>query len=87
MRNHGDDLRRLAVIALNLAPDEQIEFLVRAAHFDIAFERDRIVSLRQRIQQLVHGDRHAFFEALGEIVALEQPGHGVFGAELNHVLN
>ena len=85
MRHGGDDLRRLAVILLDLAAHQQIEFLVGAAHFDVAFERHRIVGLRQRIHQLVHGDGHALLVALGEIVALQDARHGVLGAQPDHV--
>ena len=84
-RHGGHDLLRLAVVLLHFAPHQQIEFLVRAAHFDVAFERHRIVSLGQRIQQLVHRNRHAFRVALGEIVALQDARHGVFRAQPDHV--
>ena len=77
-QRHGrDDLRRLPGVALQLAPHQQIEPLIRASHLDIAFEHHRIVALRQRIQQLMHRNRRAFLEALREIVALQDSRHRV----------
>jgi hypothetical protein len=77
----ADDLRRLPEIALQLAPHQQVEFLVRAAHFHVALQRHRIVALRQRIEQLVHRDGNAVAQALGEIVALQHARHGVFASQ------
>jgi hypothetical protein len=37
-RRHEDDLRLLAVVALQLAAHQEVEFLVRAAEFDIGFQ-------------------------------------------------
>ena len=54
---HGQhDLRWLAVFALDVAADQQIEFLLGGAEFDIGFESHGVVSLQQRIEQLVDGD-------------------------------
>ena len=76
---------RLAVVLLQFAADQEIELLVGAAHFDVGLERDGIVALRQRVEQLVHGDRDAFLVAFGEIVALEDARDGVLGGELDGV--
>ena len=80
-----DDLRRLAVIALDFAADQEVEFLIGAAQLDVALQRHRIVALRQRIEQFVHRDRRPSLIALGEIVALEDPRHRVRGAEADDV--
>ena len=58
-------------MALQLAAHQQVEFLVGAAELDIGLERDRVVALRQGIQQLVHRDRLLFHEALVEVLALQ----------------
>ena len=59
MRHSGDDLRRLSVVPLQFASDQQIELLVGAAHLHIALQRNGIVALHQRIEQFVNGDRDA----------------------------
>ena len=58
-------------MALQLAAHQQVELLVRASEFDIGFERHRIVALRDGIEQLVHGNRLLFLEALVEVFPLE----------------
>ena len=63
-----------------------VEFLVGAAELDIRFERDRVVALRQRVQELVHGDGLTFAVALGEIVAFEHAGDGVLRGEADHAV-
>ena len=67
-----------------MATDEQVEFLVGAAQFQIAFECYRVIALHQRVQKFVHADRQAFFEALGKVVALHHAGYVVFARQLNH---
>ena len=64
--------------------DQQVELLVGAAELDVGLERDRVVALHQRIQELVHRDRLPGLVALGEIVALEHAGDRVLGRELDH---
>ena len=56
-RHREDALRLLAVVLLQLAADQQVEFLVGAAELDVGLHRHRVVALHQRVQQLVHGDR------------------------------
>ena len=58
---------------LQLAPDQHVELLIGAADFEIGFERDRIVTLDQRIEQLVQKQRLLFGEPLLEVVALQHP--------------
>ncbi len=69
---------------LQLAADQQVEFLVGAAQFDVCFQRNGVVALHQWVQQFVDGDRSLFFEALGEVLALEDPRNRVFRRELDH---
>ena len=81
MRDHG--LRSLAVVALDLARHQQVEGLIGAADLDVRAQRDRVVGLRERIQQLVNRDRLVRGVALREVVALEQSRHRVARAEAN----
>src|SRR5947208_3245737 len=55
-----------------------------AAGLDVGLHRHRVVALHQGIEQLMYGDRLAALEALGEIVALEEPRHGVARSEPDH---
>ncbi len=60
--------------------------LIRAAQFHVAVEHHRIVALRQRIQEFVHRNRRAVFQAFREIVAFQNAGHGILRAQADHVL-
>src|SRR6516164_7292670 len=73
-------------MALQLAPDEQVEFLIRSSQLDVGLQRDRVVALRKRIEELVHGDRLSFAVARGEVLALEHARHGVLRSELDHAV-
>ena len=70
-RHRHDDLRLLAVALLQLAPYQQVEFLIGAAELHVALQRHGVVALHQRIQEFVDGDRLIALVALREIVALE----------------
>jgi hypothetical protein len=82
-RGHHD-LRLLAVARHQVAADEEVEELVGAAELDVVLQRDRVVGLEQRVEELVHVDRPLLLEALGEIVALQHARHGVLRAQLDH---
>ena len=56
---------------LQLAAHQQVEFLVGAAELHISLQRNRVVTLRHGIEQLVHSDRLLFHEALVEVIALQ----------------
>jgi hypothetical protein len=92
-QRHDDaDLRLLFVFALQISSHQQIELLIRAAEFDIRFERDRIVSLHERVEQFMQRDGFLFRQPLLKIVALQnlfdRDVHGqtdeAFRAELVH---
>src|SRR5438105_5360009 len=83
-RQRQDALRFLSVVPLQLAADQQVEFLVGAAKLDIGLQRDRIVALGQRVQELVNGDRLSALITLCEVVALEHAGDRIFGGEADH---
>ncbi len=72
---HGQDrLRLLAVGGLDVAAEEQVELLVGPPQLDVGLDRDRVVALQQRVEQLERGDRRAGGEPLLEVVALDQAG-------------
>ena len=72
-QRHGEDhLLGLTVGSLDVATQQQVELLIGPAELDIRLDRDGVVSLHDRIEQLEHRDRLARGEALGEVVALEQ---------------
>ncbi len=84
-QRHGEDaLRLLPEVALQLASDEQVEFLVGAAELDVGLQGNRVVTLHQRVQELVDRDRLLAGEALGEVVPLEHARDGVLRGELDH---
>ena len=51
--------------------EQQVELLVGAAELDVGRDRDRVVALEQRVQQLEQRDRRVGGKPLGEVVALE----------------
>ena len=69
---------RLPYLGMRSRPDEQVEELVGAAELDVALERDRVVGLEQRVEELVLVDGPLLVEALREVVALEHARDGVF---------
>ena len=84
-QGHGQNaLRLLAVFGLQVAAHQQIEFLVRAAQLQVAFERYRVVTLHQRVQKLMHADRLAGLEAVVKIIALHHAGDVVTRRQLDH---
>ena len=86
-QRHGDDaLRLLAEILLQLAADQQVEFLIGAAELDVGLHRHRVVALHQRVQQLVHRDRVVAFESPIEVIAFKQAGERVACGEPDHPL-
>ncbi len=62
-RRH-DDLRALAVLAHQVAADEEVEELVGPPELHVALERDRVVALQERVEELVLVDGAALVEAL-----------------------
>ena len=73
-RHRQDRLRRLAVGGLHVAAEQQVELLVGAAELDVGLDRDRVVALEHRVEQLERRDRLRVGHPLGEVVALEQAG-------------
>ncbi len=65
-------LRFLPIGALQFAAHQQIEPLVRTPEFYIGFERDRVISLDQRVKQFVHGNGLLVLKPFVEVLALQQ---------------
>ena len=74
----------LAPLALQLAPHQQVEFLVGAPQFDVGLHGDGIVPLDQRVEELVDGDRLLTRKALVKVVPLQHAGHGALGGQGDH---
>ncbi|OPZ05764.1 MAG: hypothetical protein BWZ10_03013 [candidate division BRC1 bacterium ADurb.BinA364] len=86
-QRHGQDaLRLLTGLALQVAPDEKVEFLVRSADFDVRANHHRIVALHQRIHEFVQVDRLAGGMAFLEIVAFEHARHRHPRKKPDHIL-
>ena len=66
-----------------VAPDQQIEFLIRPAQLDVGTQGHRIVSLHQGVEQFMDRDGLTVLIAFGEIVALQNPRYGVSRDQLN----
>ena len=82
-RHSQHHLRLLAVVLLQLAAHEQVEFLVRAAELHVGIEGHRVVALHERIEQLVQRDRSMSAITRGEIVALEHACERMSGRYLD----
>ncbi len=79
------DLRLHALVALQVAPDQQIELLVRPADLHVGPHHHRVVALHERIQELVYADGGLLFVAVLEIVAFQHPRHRHLGRQPHHV--
>ena len=66
---HG--LRLLPVASLQVASDQQIEFLVGAAKLDISFQHYGVVSLDKRVEQFVQCNWLLILKSVMELFALE----------------
>ena len=82
-RHRDNALSFLVVLTLQLTADQEVETLVGAAEFDIGFKLNRVVSLHQRVDQLVHGNRCLGSKTLGEVVAFKQTGKRIAGCEFD----
>ena len=58
-RHRQDRLLGLAVGALDVAPQQQVELLVGPPQLDVGVDRHRVIALQQRVQQLEQRDRLA----------------------------
>ncbi len=85
-QGHGQNaLGFQAVVGLKGAAHQQVEFLVRAAHFHIRFQADGVVALAQGVEKFVDGNGALLAEALFKIVPFHHPGHGVAGGQPDEI--
>ncbi|MDF2640998.1 MAG: peptidase [Pseudomonas sp.] len=85
-QRHGQNaLRLLPIRTLQFAPHQQVEFLIGAAKLYVRLERNRVVTLHQRVQEFVDGDRLIALITLVEVIALKHPRHGVLRRQTNEV--
>ncbi|MCY1395651.1 hypothetical protein D9M71_106020 [compost metagenome] len=75
----------MAITTLQLTPHQQVELLIGTAELDICAQSYRVVTLNQRIQELVNGDWLIGRVALVEVIAFEHPSHGVLRSQANEV--
>lgn len=80
-----DDLGVLADGLLEVAADEVVVHLVGAAELDIGLDVDGIPALDEGVEEFVQADGRFGFEALAEVVALEELADGHAGGELEDV--
>ena len=64
-----DRLRWLADHLLQLAAREDIEELIGPAELDIGRDRDRVIGLQERIEQILDRDRRLLLDALSKLLA------------------
>src|SRR5262245_44375928 len=71
---------------LDLERAREVEELIGAAYLDVALERDRVVGLRERVEQLMQRDGRVRGDALGEVGALEHARERDLGGEPDDVV-
>mgnify|MGYP003335010394 CR=1 FL=1 len=81
---HGPD--RIFDMEAAFDDDGTIRALKIRALDDVGAHRDGVVALGEGIEELVDGDGGIAGVAFGEVVALEDAGHGVVGAEADDVI-
>jgi hypothetical protein len=67
---------------MDLSSDEQVKFLVGAAQLNIRGKRDRVLGLRQGIEQFVEANGLSRTITGLEIIPFEHTGHGRGPGEL-----
>src|SRR5581483_7408695 len=83
---HDEDLLGpLPELGLQLAAGEDVEELVGAAHLDVGLDRDGVVCLEKRVQQVLDGDGRLLLHALAELLALEHLLRGELRREVDDV--
>ena len=81
-RERQAHLRLHAELLHKLATGKQVEELIGAAELDVSFDNDGVISLHDRVHELVKADWQVRGVAIMEIVALENAGD----RELRHEL-
>ncbi|MND82204.1 hypothetical protein D3C80_740270 [compost metagenome] len=70
---------------MQLAPHQQVELLVGTTELDIGTQGHRVITLHQRIQELVDRDRLVTGIALVEVIPFKHPRHCVLRRQANEV--
>ncbi|MNI26967.1 hypothetical protein D3C73_806880 [compost metagenome] len=83
-RHRQNALGLLAIFLLQLAAHQQVEFLIGAPQLQIGLQRHGVIALHQGIQELVHRNRDAALEPLGEVFAFHHAGHRIARGQLDH---
>ena len=71
---------------LSFPAHQVVKLLVRPAELHVGLDRDGVVRLAERVQELVQMNRQVLAEPLLEVVALEQPVHGRPARQLDDVV-
>jgi len=82
---HVDVLRALADHRLQLATSEEVEELVGSASLDVGLDRDRVVRLKEGVEEILDRDRRARCLSLPEFLAGEHLLDGEARGELDHI--
>src|SRR6266550_3402952 len=69
--DYEDRLRALPDHLLQVPPGEDVEELVGAAELHVRLDRDRVVRLEQRVQEVLDRDRRLLIETLAKFLACE----------------
>ena len=75
----------LAHHGLELASDEEVEFLVGAAEFHVGLDGDGVVGLEEGVEEFGYGDGAIGLVAAGEVVSFEELGEGEAAGEGQNV--
>ena len=75
----------LTTFSLEIASGEDVECLVLATHFDVGFDCDRVVTLCERIEELMKGNRRAGIPALAEIITCQHLRNRHLAGELDEI--
>ena len=68
-------------MGLQGAAHEQIELLVRTAHFHVSLESHGVIALAEGVEELVDRDGALLAEAFFKVVAFHHAGHGAAGGQ------
>ncbi len=86
-QRHGDDdLRREPRVPLERTADQVVVGLVGTTELDVGVDRDGVVPLQQRVEELHQADGPALPVPAGEVVTFEQLGNGKGGGGGQEVL-
>ena len=73
------------MLFLQLAPHQQVEFLVGATKLNVGLQFNRVITLYQRVEKLVNRDRLAAVVAFAEVIAFQHARNRGAGRQFDHV--